>query len=180
MSNPCSDTSQLPKATAGSHLAQQGGLHDNNLPRVVIVIEGGIVQTILADKSHAVEIIVKDYDTEGMGKRNSAVYLDDSGSAFSLREGPDQVDAAEVARCYAELTSPANHWLIEVGSLSGCNWGLLVDVDDEKGDRGELVLTADRARAKHFEADEVDDARGELSRRFPDQRFRLLRNEPTA
>ena len=145
-----------------------------NPVRVVIVIEGGVVQAILSDHDNAVEVLVKDYDTEGSSDNDPQVYLDSIGSKFFARIGPDQVDAVDVAQCFAQLSEPENCWLIRVYGASGDRWVTQPDDDD---DSGALATTSSYELAAKYSADEVAAELSDLVRRFPHDSFRPERGE---
>ncbi len=142
--------------------------------RVVIVIEGGVVQAILTDRENAVEVLVKDYDTEGSAEDDTQVYLDSIGSKFFARVGPDQVDAVDVAQCFAQLNEPENRWMIRVYGAPGDRWVTLLDDED---DSDSLTTTAEYELAAKFTADEVAAELSDLVRRFPHSSFKLERAE---
>jgi hypothetical protein len=60
--------------------------------RIVVVIEGGLVQTILADDPDGIEAVVLDYDTEGADPGDYTTITQSDGSesdAFVQVEPPD-------------------------------------------------------------------------------------------
>lgn len=68
--------------------------------KVVIVVEGGAVQNILADGT-SVDVLVKDYDIEGTEPNQTA--MDDEGARFFPIEGPHRVDVESVSACYRQV-----------------------------------------------------------------------------
>jgi len=59
--------------------------------RIVVVIEGGLVQSILADNPDSIEAVVMDYDTEGADPCDYATISQNDGSerdAFVHMETP--------------------------------------------------------------------------------------------
>jgi hypothetical protein len=50
------------------------------MQRILIVVDGGIIQDILAD--HECEILIKDYDTEGI---NEGLKIDTAGKEYYSR-----------------------------------------------------------------------------------------------
>jgi len=81
--------------------------------RVVVVVDGGVVQAIVAD-DESVRVIVKDYDVEGSDQQAPEMATDANGERFYAIAGPIDVDAAACddtfTRCGIEAASepPAN------------------------------------------------------------------------
>lgn len=163
---------ELYRAITGKPQPQpQNGRHllPANLPqtaRVVLVVEGGVVQNILADRA-TVDVLVKDYDTEGCDPDDKQVYTDDEGGRFGARIGPDQIDAAEVEKCFAQLDDEVNHWVVSVDGLKGDFF-----VTPEQGDT--LTTVTDVAKAEHFPQDEVETEVRALRAKHTGHRFEAI------
>lgn len=83
------------------------------MTRVVVVVDGGVVQAIIAD-DESVRVIVKDYDIDGSDQQAPEMVTDANGERFYAIAGPIDVDAAACddtfTRCGIEAASepPAN------------------------------------------------------------------------
>lgn len=140
--------------------------------RVVVVLEGGVIQNILSDGGAPVELLVKDYDTEGTDDEDTHAYLDGSGGLFLATEGPMQISAEIVADCFGQLDLPENRWTIEVYGRPGACW-VTEPGDEDEG--ATLTTTADYELAAKYSAAEVGTTLDELVQRYPEQSFRLVR-----
>lgn len=71
-------------------------------PRVVITMEGGIIQNHEADAR--VDVLIMDFDTEGADESDLA--KNDQGDAFYWRDECATVDPENVERCYSFIPEP--------------------------------------------------------------------------
>ena len=88
-------------------------------PRILITIEGGLIQDALADAD--CEILIIDYDTEGVDEADLTPVPQGDGKTIDaiIQRGSVDINAQEVNRCYESIPAQDMAELAGLNNLKG-------------------------------------------------------------